>query len=165
MVSAFGEGGCRGVHLCGTGGREATSKSQLAKLHLQLGRADCAPVMSFLRKANQTVDEKLAQELVLECGCGRACGFPQRRRINRYVPTSPGETVEMDIFYPAGVQSKPCVITVCSFTRYVMARFIPNLQPRTLVSFLLLSWSMLMGMPKYVLEDNGKPFWASIGFK
>ena len=134
------------------------SRTQLIRMHVQLGHADFPAMIQLLKRAGQQVDEPLIREIILNCGCERSSDRPQRPRISKYVAKNPGEVIEMDIFYPAGIQTKPSVITICSFSRLVMARFIPNLQPRTLVSFLLLSWSVLMGMPKYVLTDRGTPF-------
>ena len=92
---------------------EMWTKSQLEKLHFQLGHADVGVMQRILRLAGGKVPEGAILEITRHCGCQINTGVPQPPRITKYISTCPGDVVAMDVYYPTGNQSEPAVI--CGF--------------------------------------------------
>ena len=136
-------------------------KSRLEKFHLQLGHADVGVMKRILNYAGEKAQENSLQDVTRTCGCQVNTGIPQPPRISKYVANYPGEVIALDVFYPSGSQTEPAIICVDALTRYVSAKFLTSLRPRTIISFLITCWIALMGVPVTVMVDRGTPFMGS----
>ena len=134
-------------------------KELYVKLHRHLGHVPSSTVIRICKNAGKTVVASEVMQAVRDCNCGRAESHPQNPVISQYRGCSPGEIVFSDIIYPmAHQQDKPAILFVDSFSRFCVARFLPNIRPSSIIAILLEVWAIVMGMPNVLVVDSGRSY-------
>ena len=129
------------------------------KLHKQLAHASDATIIRVCSRAGRNVVEKEVLQTIRDCWRGRAEAAPQVPRLNRYQAPSHGVAVFSDIIYPESHRrDRPEVISVCSFHRFCVARFLANSKPISAITILLEVWAIVLGMPSTLIVDAGRSY-------
>ena len=134
------------------------SAEQIMKAHVHLGHAEPATLLRIFKLAGKSVTILELEKAIAACKCDRIGGYPQNPVVSKYVPEMSGQCIFMDIFYPDSSASFPALLIVCSFSKYVCARFVTSLKPIMLINVLINQWMCLFGMPQSIICDRGTHF-------
>ena len=55
-------------------------------------------------------------------------------------------------------QAFPAMICVDDYSRFVLAKFLPNMKPQSFIDVILSVWTPLFGYPQYILCDNATSY-------
>ena len=135
--------------------------SNIMKVHLHLGHADISTLVRIYRLAGHKISSSIIESALSSCSCGKIGSVPQNPIVSRYLSEFPGQSIFLDVFFPTDLQKAPAVLVVCSFSKFVCARFISNLSPRSIIGVLLHHWTVLFGMPEVIITDKGSHFCGS----
>ena len=130
------------------------------KIHRHLSHCSAQTVKRLCQTAGYRFNVEKGKEWLEQCSCQRDDQIPQTPVVSRHIEEVPGNTLFMDLFYPCSqdAQAHPALIMVCPATRYVTSKFARNLTPGCIIGILLSAWISVMGFPKLIVIDQGRPF-------
>ena len=126
------------------------------KLHYHLGHIDLGGIKLLCDLANYKINLDDARGWLQSCKCARNDTYPQLPLVGKHISNEPGETVMIDITFLEGKDTNACpvLITVCPLTRYVMCKFVKNVNDIALVSVFIVNWISVFSYPKLALCDQ-----------
>ena len=139
---------------------EWISTPVLKKLHVQFGHSDFSSLKRFTDLAGKKFEREELEKLIQNCNRQMSSGPGEKPVINRYIIEYPGQTIVIDGFFPVspGAQSNPAMICVDDYSKFAMAKCVPNLKPQSFIDVLFSIWIPLLGYPVYILCDNSTSF-------
>ena len=130
------------------------------KIHRHLAHCSVQTIQRLGKTAGYRFDIEKGKEWLEKCSCHRDDRTPQMPVVSKHVEETPGVTIFMDLYYPCtqDTQAHPALIVVCPMTRYTASKFARNLTPGCIIGLLLIIWIGVMGSPKLIVVDQGRPF-------
>ena len=135
------------------------SFEQVRKIHIQLGHASFHSLKRLILHAGKKTSEQIIYDVTRQCRCSKTDEQVQSPLVSKYLQTSVGTTVSLDVCYPWNRdRNYPCLVVVDSLSRYLAACFMPNLDAGSIIEYLLQRWIQWLGFPKFILVGAGTSF-------
>ena len=132
---------------------------EILKIHRQLGHATRTALKRVLGLAKYRIQEQDIEDALRRCGCHVIDSRVEKPFINKHIPSTAGEVVFADLFYPVHRSRKyPAVLFTDSLTRFTTGCILGDISHDSLVDSFFRLWLSWMGAPLRLLVDAGANF-------